>query len=182
MKSAKTLFLTLGIGLPFLLVGILWIAVQLKQNQIAAPKYNFIYVVKNYGSIKITIKNNALYLTGAHMSSPKLVLPKIFFYNVTHHTATEINYQKPKLDLKNNQTEQSIKIFSFKHYNISKSITSPDGYHYEYGASHQPLLLFNRYDYKIRLIKDAKKVELVTPREHRSIKILGWLIPENHND
>jgi len=183
MKLSKKLFLSLGIGLPCILVAILWAFVHIKQNQIELPQYNLIYAVKNYGPMKLTVTNNALYMTIPQQTvSHEVISPQIFFYNVKYHKTTEIKYQKPNVDLKNRPQNKDIRVFSFKDYNINTNTLAPDGYRYTYGSSHQPLLLFNRYDYKIQLIKNTKKIDLITPKEHRPIKILGWLIPENHHD
>tara|TARA_R110002110_G_scaffold415609_1_gene651434 strand:+ start:35510 stop:36070 length:561 start_codon:yes stop_codon:yes gene_type:complete len=179
-KSTKNLFLALAIGLPLILVAILWFAVQLRQSQLAAPSYNFIYTIRSYATVsafQLSIENNGLYLL-PKANRRTVSFPEVYIYDVNNNTSMSIDYQKPNL-----QSEKSkrIKIYEFKNASIRTSGTSPDGYRYQYYArSHGFIFFHNNRQNKPELVKKGKRFELTIPDlEKKSFTILGWIIPEN---
>lgn len=179
MKTNVKLFLSLGIGLPFVLVAILWLAVQLKQNQIEGPNYNFIFAMTNRAPVKFVIKDNSLFLK-TYKTTRSYSLPEIYIYDVNYHTLTPINYQKPNVNYKE---AVELKVYDFKDFQVVPSSSSPDGYRYQYYSQGHLFWLFGGAKKKPKLIKNGKRFALHFPgSEQRRPIILGWIIQENRND
>lgn len=175
MKITQKISLALGIGLPLILVAILWVSMQIKQKQIPDPQYSFLYTVQYASPARLISRDHKIYL---YMPKDRVVerFPPLYYYDFNNHTATEINYQKPNIGPSN---EQYILIYQPKGYLIINNQSSPDGYDYRYGSKGAILGLFNSGSrHRQYLIKQGKQLELHIEPPNRYIKILGWLTPE----
>lgn len=175
MKKTQKISLALGIGLPLILVAILWVSMQIKQKQIPDPQYNFLYTVQYYSPARLISRDNKIYL---HMPKDRVVerFPQLYYYDFNNHTATEINYQKPNIE---SSGAEYILIYQPNGYRIIDNQNSPDGYAYRYGSKGSLLAIFgsgNRH--RQYLTKQGKQLELHIEPPNRYIQILGWLTPE----
>lgn len=180
MNTNQKISLGLGILLPLVLVIVVWTMMQVQQMKIPDPQYNFIYAIDNYTPAKFLVRNHQIYLhTFANKNSQQNTTtryPKIYIYDIEHHTSTEINYQNPVV---NGTGEQYHQVFKLNHYIIIPGQNSPDGYEYRTQHSGTLLSIFSSgRTYRRFLTKQGKHFDLNLDNQKYYIDFLGWMVPE----
>jgi len=186
--------LALGLGLPLLLVFLLWGATEWTQRNTVPPQYDMLFATNYYdysNGMRFTVENGTLKAT--HVGKGSSNRPKLYRFNAKDDTIKEIPYTiPPEMTTYNangaandTTTITTINIPDTQALKLDVSFVSPDGFTFENNYRGRPLfgeLFFSgnsRYSgYSIALTKGGYRKYIPLKDSYSySQKFIGWVVP-----
>ncbi len=172
-----------GLSLP-LIMALLFAAIQFFSSiTVATPNHSVIFTTgNNYNNAhKVYVEDNRVLYSfqnpNSNQNSYYLRTPKVFVYNANTNELTELNVPV----LKDNTNQSDLLIKDFGTQEIFTSLTSPDGYTFEYeryrNRSFMSEIFVGGYKNSVSIKKGSRSISIPQENNYRyyDAKFLGWV-------